>query len=563
MKRLLSIFLFFVIALTIGACSSQKIDSMDLLTAVLNNEKTFITEKGEAVLLKNYAVGNGEFTTPLYANPVEYGFVDFDEDKTDEMVINISTDYGAYLVLHCNGLDVYGYEFGVRSLQALKTDGSFMGSNGAASNYYCRLTFEDNKASVTYTAIKDSTMNQFELNGKECSIEELNEYINDWNLKTAVKWIKLKYNSEDTSKDPTNDNTGNNDDSTSTNISAKINLNNYVSVEFEGDNLAGYGSVTFDKERFLLDHIGSVSFNKESIQVYRELYGNTDKSAANAILNYISVSLDKRNKLSNGDTVKTVWKIDTEKVETYFVWDYVCTSESFTVSGLKDADTFDPFERLEVSFSGISPYGTASAYNYGNDYSGTYKVTPNNNLKNGDKVTVTYSCSDKATMVANYGKYPSSFEKTYTVSGLNTYVRSMTELTTEQQNKLISDARAKIWVLGYGNYTDAKYCGDYFYTAKGKEVHGVHFLSWCGTPVGNAVCFVFEHPEEIGVANSPNVYTVIALENLLINEQGELVYNRHDMSQMSNRYESNESLKNAYVGVFDEIMHCSNNVKFN
>lgn len=561
MNRLLSICLICAIIFTMGACSSQKDASKDLLTAVLNNEKTFITEEGEAVLLKSYSVGNGELAAPLYANPVEYVFVDFNEDKTDEMVINISADYGAYLVLHCNGLDVYGYEFGVRALQALKTDGSFMGSNGAASNYYCRLTFEDNKANVKYTAIKDSTMNQFELNGKECSIEELNEYINDWNLKKAVEWIKLKDNAEDTSKDPTNNDAGSQEESSPTNT-AKINLNNYTSVKFEGDNLAGYGSVTFDKEQFLLDHIGNISFNKENIQVYRELYGNTDKSAANAIIKYISVSLDKRNKLSNGDTVKTVWEIDTEKVETYFVCDYVCTSESFTVSGLKDADTFDPFERIEVTFSGTAPYGTASAYNFGSDYGGTYKVTPNKNLKNGDKVTVTYSCSDKATMVANYGKYPSTFEKTYTVSGLNTYLQSIAELTIEQQNKLVSDARAKIWVLGYGNYTDAKYCGDYFYTAKGKEAHGVHFLSWCGTPVGNAVCFVFEHPEEIGVDSFTNVYTVITLENLLINEQGELVYNRHDMSQMSNHYESKESLKNAFVGVFDEIMNCSNNVKF-
>ena len=441
MKKLISIVLVCAIVLAMGACSSKKDDSKGLLTAVLNNEKTFITEKGEAVLLKNYAVGNGELATPLYAKPTEYVFVDFDEDETNEMVINISADYGAYLVLHCNGLDVYGYEFGVRALQALKTDGSFMGSNGAASNYYCRLTFEDNKANVTYTAIKDSTMNRFELNGKECSIEELNEYINDWNLKKAVEWIKLKDNSDDTSKAPTNDDTANKDESTSTNNSTKINLNNYISVKFEGDNLAGYGSVSFDKEQFLLDHIGNISFNKENVQVYRELYGNTDKSAANAIIRYISVGLDKHNKLSNGDTVNTVWRIDTEKVETYFEWDYVCTSESFTVSGLKDADVFDPFERLEVTFSGTAPYGSANAYNYGNDYGGTYKVTPNNNLKNGDNVTVTYSCSDKATMVTNYGKYPSSFEKTYTVSGLKAYPLSIDDFSDSLLSKVDSLAQ--------------------------------------------------------------------------------------------------------------------------
>lgn len=101
------------------------------------------------------------------------------------------------------------------------------------------------------------------------------------------------------------------------------------------------------------------------------------------------------------------------------------------------------------------------------------------------------------------------------------------------------------------------------YLKVGAGVVCFHFLSWCGTPVGNAVCFVFDHPEEIGVANSPNVYTVINLENLLINEQGEFVYNRHDMSQMNNPYESKESLKSAFVGVFDEIMNCSNTVKFN
>ena len=137
---LLSVLLICAIVLTMGSCSSRKDNSKDLLTAVFNNEKTFITEKGEAVLLKNYAVGNGALATPLYANPVEFVFVDFDDDKTDEMVINISADYGTYLVLHCNGLDVYGYEFGARALQVLKIDGSFMGSNGAGSNYYCKLT---------------------------------------------------------------------------------------------------------------------------------------------------------------------------------------------------------------------------------------------------------------------------------------------------------------------------------------------------------------------------------------------------------------------------------------
>ena len=94
------------------------------------------------------------------------------------------------------------------------------------------------------------------------------------------------------------DSSNSNDNTEQTNNSAKINLNKYVSVDFEGYNLAGRGSVKFDKEKFLLDHIENIFFNEDNHQVYRELYGNEYKSAANAILPYISVSLDKYSKLA-------------------------------------------------------------------------------------------------------------------------------------------------------------------------------------------------------------------------------------------------------------------------
>lgn len=357
-------------------------------------------------------------------------------------------------------------------------------------------------------------------------------------------------------------NSGNNDETVSTNSndnieptnnSAEINLNKYVSVNFEGYNLAGYGSVKFDKEKFLLDHIDNIFFNEENHQVYRELYGNEYKSAANAILQYISVNLDKSNKLSNGNTVKLVWKINTDKVNTYFKWDYTYSAQTFTVSGLKEASSFDAFENVKVTFSGIAPFGKASVYNYGTNYGGSYTVTPTENLKNGDKVKVTFSCDDKSTMISKYNKYPSSFEKTYIVSGLNAYVKSVNDISNDQLDKLISNARDKIWVLGWGNYKEAKYCGNYFYYTKSEPINDY----------GNAIHFVFEHPEQIGVSNSPNVYTVISLSSLKMNEKGELIYNKHDMAQGYNTYKSKEALHKAFVDECDNKMSCSNNVKFN
>lgn len=343
----------------------------------------------------------------------------------------------------------------------------------------------------------------------------------------------------------------------------KINLNDYVTVDFDGYDLAGYASAKFDKEQFLLDHINNISFNKENIQVYRELYGNADDSAANAILKWISVSVKTEGNLSNGDTITTEWNIDKEKLNTYFVWEYSCTSQSYTVEGLKDAKTFDPFENIEVTFSGTAPYAEASVSNYWSNYGGAYTVTPGNNLKNGDTVTVTYTCEDKATMIAQYGKYPASYERTYTVKGLNTYVQSMSEVSDADFDKLLTNAREKIWVIGYGNYKDAKYCGNYFFTAKNQPAHGIYFLQWCGLPVGNAVCFVFEHPKTGYDNETQTAYTVIALENLMVDDNGNLIYEKHEMWELSTQYDSLAAVQATFVGIFDDIMVCEENVVFN
>ncbi len=309
MKKILSVFLACIMIFSFSACSSENKDAQSLLSTVLNSEKTFIAEDGTAVLLKNYFVGNGE----RLANPTQFVFVDFDDDNIEEMVINIS-DLGYFLVLRVDEAGVYGYEFSARTLNSLKTDGSFSGSNGAASTFYCRLSFENNKPIVIDEAVADSDAGHFELNGEKASPEEMAEFAQKWHRKKDVEWTKIENNI--------------------TNDPSVINLNNYISVKFSGTDSEGYGSVAFDKEKFLLDHIGNVSFNKENLQVYRELYGYPEKSAANTILKYISVSLDKVYNLSNGDTVKVVWEIDTEKVETYFVWDYICPSVSLAVTGL-------------------------------------------------------------------------------------------------------------------------------------------------------------------------------------------------------------------------------------
>ena len=148
-------------SLLVIGCSSYRSDK--ILSRVLNNKTTFITESGKTTYLKEYKIGEGTLSTPFDADPSKYVFVDMDGDRKNELVINISNDYGYYLVLHYNGKNVYGFEFTVRSLMSLKTDGSFMQSGGAASSSYCKISFDDDGYTIIDEAIKDSTMGKFEL----------------------------------------------------------------------------------------------------------------------------------------------------------------------------------------------------------------------------------------------------------------------------------------------------------------------------------------------------------------------------------------------------------------
>ena len=166
-------------------------DVREILLAVLANERVFTDESGAEVYLKDYQIGKEFFADVILADPSEYAFVDFDGDGEMELVINVSQNVGFLLVLHYDGKTLRGYESGVRALQSIKEDGSFSQSNGAGSVRYVKLSFENNQKNITTTAVYEYDDNYFEIDGKECTLEELKAYSEMWDAKTDVKWEKV------------------------------------------------------------------------------------------------------------------------------------------------------------------------------------------------------------------------------------------------------------------------------------------------------------------------------------------------------------------------------------
>ena len=147
------------------------------MLSVLNGEASFINEGNNAVTID--AVFEGE---------KEYAFVDMDNDKCDEMVIrNTET----YLVLRYNASEktVYGYELSPRSLEVIKTDGTSLGSSGAADNSISYLKF-DKELTFNELARIDEINQIFTVNGKTVTQQEAEAYFSEWKKKENVDWIK-------------------------------------------------------------------------------------------------------------------------------------------------------------------------------------------------------------------------------------------------------------------------------------------------------------------------------------------------------------------------------------
>ena len=458
MKRIISIALCIFVICSLLGCSNvsnnettSTKDENEVLNAVLNNRKTFIDENGKAVYLADYLIDG---TIPI--TPTQYTYVDFDGDNQEELVIDISTNLGIYLLLNYNGLDVFARPLGIRTLSSIKSDGSFISSNGAASTYYCKAKFEGNEFTPYYECVKDSMLGIFTLNGENVSIATINEFINDWNLKENVEWFFIEptespneNNSDNTQiTPPTTDSNTQNHDNKKT-----IYMSNYIDVSFSGFNTEGNASVRFNREQFMLDVGNTINYNSKNFSTYKDLYNDSSKSPSFTIEKFFKPILSKKYDLSNGEIIEVKWNIEKDKIDSYY--DLNCeldfSSKNITTSNLKEATTFDPFEHLTVSFSGVDPFGKIQVhYDSGYSYYGKYNISKSENLSNGDVITIFFDCFNKEDFITMYGKYPSITEKKYTVDGLKSYPKNINEFPDDVQAKMDSIASEYLNTIGNG-----------------------------------------------------------------------------------------------------------------
>ena len=222
-----------------------------------------------------------------------------------------------------------------------------------------------------------------------------------------------------------------------------IDLNKYTTVSIDGYNTVGQAGVTFDYAKFEKDY----GKNLEKIVRKKHIECFKDSVTEQFLADCVDGALDKETELSNGDVVTYKWNCNDEVARS--VYGYKLKYEDIEVKAekLEEAKTFDPFEGIQVTFDGVAPNGYA--YVEGNPSASAaqqfgYELDKSEGLSNGDTVTVTACMYDEDDptdyCLRAYGMVPESLTKTYTVNGINSYIKEISEISDESLKEMQSQA---------------------------------------------------------------------------------------------------------------------------
>lgn len=306
------------------------------------------------------------------------------------------------------------------------------------------------------------------------------------------------------------------------NAGPTINFDEYVTIEASG--YENYGRVTavIDWASIEEKYGEKLSYTDEAREVYGFLLDYT--TPVNYLKDVVTVQFSEQNHLSNGDKVEYTWDID-ENVSLYLNCKVKSKDGTYKVSSLEEIETFDAFADLTVTFEGISPNGRV-VYKYSGEQLGYYDFScdKKTGLSNGDTVTVSITESDEY-LAALWGMVPSKLENEYVVSGLQEYVASYSDLSSDFIETLKNDAINAIHIdtssyASDSNLSDLKYEG-YIYNY-------INDTSLYSKPY-NSIYIIYSGTVSSSTEKFPDttVYFPVQFTNIL-NSDGNITYGQNN-----------------------------------
>lgn len=214
---------------------------------------------------------------------------------------------------------------------------------------------------------------------------------------------------------------------------------------------SGCGNPKMDITQFVTVKISGINGNATASAAFdypeleeQMLIANPDLDIVSDIINFEkSITLDVKNGdfLTNGDTVMVNISWDAEAAKECEL-SFYGNSKTFVVSDLKEGVVLNLFNNIELIYDGVSSDGTVKVnVTPSVDVpSVNYSVSPNNDLSNGDTITVTAEVD--VDRFENTGYFVNETEKQFIVAGLSEYVSAYSQLNDDclkQMEQLTTD----------------------------------------------------------------------------------------------------------------------------
>lgn len=328
-----------------------------------------------------------------------------------------------------------------------------------------------------------------------------------------------------------------------------INLNDYLTIEVTGYNGYGEAFATIDWVSFAEKNEKKISMSADEKAEYGSLLNLLTET--DAMQGLASVELrSSEQRLSNGDEIEYVWNVN-ENLFSHLNCKVKYKNGTYEVSGLEEVKTFDAFADLEVVVSGVEPNGTADISYNGNKMSEyDFCCEKSEGLSNGDVISVVINSDNLDYYAADLGMLPETLEKEYIVSGLSSYLTSVSDLRSEDLALLQQQAEDVYRAHIAKNWDDDEsleslaYIGNYLLIAKNSE-------SWCN----NEIYIVYkaqvrnQYSYDGDLYDRVNdIYWYAAFDDLLMDEHGILNIDPTEYSTPDNEFTVDSGISSDWWG---------------
>ena len=253
-------------------------------------------------------------------------------------------------------------------------------------------------------------------------------------------------------------------------LDAGIKIKDYVEYSFDGFNHLGTAKIRIDWGKIVKEK--KIEYTDNGKKEYQ------DTEVTTAIEELCDYQVSNTEYLSNGDEIKVTFNNSPDFKEVFGV---KLDKEPLIlkVEGLKETETFDAFEKIEMNFEGASPFLTVNFKDMNTKkYFDEIVYDKSKKYCNGEEIKVTLKLNNPAKTLSDVGALPETCVKTYKIENAGSYILSYDDLTDEQLQKLIEGVKNTYYEDYKNGHFDNNetrvinsidYVGSYIFTPREKD----------------------------------------------------------------------------------------------